>query len=234
MPNLTTIGVTNGVPTSGSGTVSTIDNMFGAAGSPSANVQSVQGVSGGTPLPVSASSLPLPPNAAQESGGNLATVASAQGVGATGISQPAGGSGILGWLSGIYGAITGTLAAALAAASGAGGVASTFRIVSVAGTTNASNVKASAGRIYQIVGYNAASALRYLKLYNKSGPPSVGTDTPFKTIPLPPMSAFVIDWSDLGYYCAAGISLGFTVNAADADTTALTAGDIVGFSLDYA
>lgn len=44
----------------------------------------------------------LPPNAAQESGGNLATVASAQGASGTGITQPTGGSGILGWLSGCY------------------------------------------------------------------------------------------------------------------------------------
>lgn len=46
---------------------------------------------------------------ALETGGNLATVAAAQGAGGTGITQPTGGSGILGWLSGIYGALTGTL-----------------------------------------------------------------------------------------------------------------------------
>lgn len=46
---------------------------------------------------------------ALESGGNLATVASAQGASGSGITQPTGGSGILGWLSGIYKAITSTL-----------------------------------------------------------------------------------------------------------------------------
>ena len=39
---------------------------------------------------------------AKESGGNLATVATAQGVSGTGITEPTGGSGLLGWLSGIY------------------------------------------------------------------------------------------------------------------------------------
>lgn len=65
--------------------------------------------------PVSAASLPLPTGAAVESGGNLATIAGAQGAGGTSIAQPAGGSGLLGWLSGIYKAVTGTLAISAAA-----------------------------------------------------------------------------------------------------------------------
>ena len=54
----------------------------------------------------------LPSNAAQESGGNLASLVSGQGAGGTGIAQPAGGSGLAGWLSGIYKAVTGTLSVA--------------------------------------------------------------------------------------------------------------------------
>lgn len=51
MPNLTSVGITAGVPNSGTGTVSTLDNLLGTAGTPNANVQTVQGVSGGTALP---------------------------------------------------------------------------------------------------------------------------------------------------------------------------------------
>ena len=40
---------------------------------------------------------------------SLSTIAAAQGASTTGVAQPAGGAGILGWLSGIYKAITGTL-----------------------------------------------------------------------------------------------------------------------------
>ncbi|MGF6963036.1 cytoskeletal protein RodZ [Paraburkholderia sp. WC7.3g] len=40
---------------------------------------------------------------------SLATIAAAQGAGGTSISEPAGGSGLLGWLSGIYKSLTGTL-----------------------------------------------------------------------------------------------------------------------------
>jgi hypothetical protein len=46
--------------------------------------------------------LPLPPNAAKETGGNLSTIANAQGAAATGVNQMTGGSGILGWLSGMF------------------------------------------------------------------------------------------------------------------------------------
>ena len=47
---------------------------------------------------------------ALETGGNLATIATAQGAGGTGISQPTGGSGLLGWLSGIYNKLVTTIA----------------------------------------------------------------------------------------------------------------------------
>jgi hypothetical protein len=69
----------------------------GTAGTPNAAVVSVQGVSGGTAVPVSLSG-----NISQETGGNLATIATAQGAGATGVTQLTGGSGLLGWLSGIF------------------------------------------------------------------------------------------------------------------------------------
>lgn len=47
-------------------------------------------------------STPLPPNAAKENGGQLAVIAGAQGTSATGVNQLTGGTGILGWLSGVY------------------------------------------------------------------------------------------------------------------------------------
>lgn len=58
--------------------------------------------------------LPLPNGAATAANQttantSLATVAAAQGAGGTGIAEPTGGSGLLGWLSGIYSAIIGVL-----------------------------------------------------------------------------------------------------------------------------
>ena len=53
--NLTTVTVTNGVPTAGSVTVSTLDNLLGTAGSPNTSVQTVQGISSMTPFLVAQS-----------------------------------------------------------------------------------------------------------------------------------------------------------------------------------
>ncbi|MGQ0446145.1 MAG: hypothetical protein ACT4O2_13725 [Beijerinckiaceae bacterium] len=80
-----------------------------AAGTSDTVALPVQGVSGGVPLPVSgtfwqttqpvsASALPLPSGAAQD------------GTDASGVTPPSGGSGIRGWLSGIYIKLNGTLA----------------------------------------------------------------------------------------------------------------------------
>jgi hypothetical protein len=118
------------------------------------------------------------------------------------------------------------------ASAATGGIASTSRIVSAAGTTNATSAKASAGRVYAIHGYNAAVTVRYLKLYNKASSPTVGTDTPVKTLALPPTAAFAFDWPH-GYSFATGIAYALTTGAADADTGALTAADVVGLNVDY-
>jgi hypothetical protein len=70
-------------------------------------------------------------NYANETGGSLATVAAAQGANGTGITQPTGGSGILGWLSGIYNRLAGVVLAAGSAIIGKVGIDQT-----TPGTTN--------------------------------------------------------------------------------------------------
>jgi len=53
MSNLTTVGLTNGLGTSGTGNISTLDNLIGTAGSGSAQVLTVQGNASGTAVPIS-------------------------------------------------------------------------------------------------------------------------------------------------------------------------------------
>lgn len=110
----------------------------------------------------------------------------------------------------------------------------TGRLLSAAATTNATNVKASAGRVYGIQGYNAVAAVTYLKLYNIATAPTVGTTVPVKTLALPPSSAFAFDWPR-GYAFATGIGFGLTAAAGGADnsTTAVAAGDVLGLNIDY-
>jgi len=109
----------------------------------------------------------------------------------------------------------------------------TARLPSAAATTNATVVKASAGRMTKVVAYNASAAVKFLKLYNKATAPTVGTDVPVLTFTLKPADSFNADFEDFGFQFATGISYALTGLAADADTTVLTAGDVVGLNIIY-
>ena len=125
----------------------------------------------------------------------------------------------------------GSVTVAGQAGAGSGGLTSVNRLVSAAASVNATVAKASAGRLYKIYGYNAATTVRYLKLYNKASAPTVGTDVPVATIALTPSREFDIDLGLIGQYFSTGIAYGLTTGATDADTGALTAADVVGLNL---
>jgi hypothetical protein len=115
---------------------------------------------------------------------------------------------------------------------------STARLLSAAASTNATSVKASAGNVFKIVGVQVNAAARYLKLYNKATAPTVGTDTPIWTFYLPPTAVggglFTLDFGAQPLYFATGIGYALTTAAADADTGALTAGDVIAMNIAYA
>lgn len=105
------------------------------------------------------------------------------------------------------------------------GGASIYRSLSVVAT--GANVKASAGQIYgyYVANLNAAST-RYLKIYDKASAPTVGTDTPVITIPIPAGSAANVAFPN-GIAFALGIGIGATTLIADADATAPSANEVV-------
>jgi hypothetical protein len=110
----------------------------------------------------------------------------------------------------------------------------TSRIPSSAATTNATSAKASAGNVHLILALNTTASVKYLKLYNKASAPTVGTDTPVLTIPLPVSNALTeVNISDGGFYFSTGIAYALTGAAADADATALALGDVVGLNIAY-
>lgn len=110
--------------------------------------------------------------------------------------------------------------------------ASTFRLLSAAGTSDDENaVKASAGVVYSIQGANVASSARYLKLYDKASASGTG-DTPRKTIYLPPLSAFDLSFPH-GLAFTTGIRMRLVTGSADNDGTDVTAGDILALNVDY-
>ena len=100
------------------------------------------------------------------------------------------------------------------------------RVVAAA-TTNATNLKASAGNIFSIRVFNVAAYDVFLKLYNKASSPTVGTDTPVWTIPIKAGTGFS-EHFHLGYQLGTGISYAITKLQADSDTTAVAASDVTG------
>lgn len=106
----------------------------------------------------------------------------------------------------------------------------TVRLLSAAASTNATLIKSTPGDLFQIIGYNASTSVRYLKIYNKASAPTVGTDTPILTLPIPPSTGFAFDWPE-GYWFSTGMSFAITTGSPDADTGALTAGDVVGLNI---
>lgn len=109
-----------------------------------------------------------------------------------------------------------------------------YKLISLA-TTNANNVKASGGNLYSIIAIGLTSTVRYLKLYNKASAPTVGTDVPLMTIPIPAntQGAGVALPFSMGVNFPLGIAIAITSGAADNDTGAVGAGDVI-VNLTYA
>ena len=115
-----------------------------------------------------------------------------------------------------------------------GGIVAPFRLLSSAATTNATLIKASAGRLFLIIGRNNVASIRYLKFYNKASAPNVGTDVPVLTIALDASSRFEIDLNPYGQFFTTGIAFAITGAVADNDTTAIAAADILALNAWFA
>lgn len=102
------------------------------------------------------------------------------------------------------------------------------RLLSAA-STNATSLKASAGQLGLIIAINTNAAVRYLKLYNLATAPTVGTSTPVATIPIPgnTAGAGVAISIPGGLNFSTGIAYALTTGAADSDTGAVAANEII-------
>lgn len=111
----------------------------------------------------------------------------------------------------------------------ASGGATPYKLISAA-STNATSLKASAGQIYMITATNTNAAVRYLKLYNKASSPTVGTDTPVLVFAIPGGTAGAgtnIPVPAGGLVFGTGIAFAITTGAADSDTGAVAANEII-------
>ena len=95
-----------------------------------------------------------------------------------------------------------------------------------AATTNATLVRTGSANVIQITASNINAAIRYLKIYDKATAPTVGTDTPILTIPIPATGIVNLVGSESGINVSLGLGLAITAAAADSDTTAVAANEI--------
>lgn len=94
-----------------------------------------------------------------------------------------------------------------------------------AATTNATLVKSGESALMALAVSNVNAAARYLKLYNKATAPTVGTDRPVLTIPIPATGIANIQFGCMGLLFTLGLCFALTTGAADADTAAVAANE---------
>jgi len=103
------------------------------------------------------------------------------------------------------------------------------KLVSAA-STNATSIKSSAGTLGYLTASNINASPRYLKIYNKASAPTVGTDTPVHTFLIPGNTAGAgtnIPLPPQGIALGTGIAIAITTGAADSDTGAVAASEII-------
>lgn len=107
---------------------------------------------------------------------------------------------------------------------GTSGGLTTFHLVSAA-TTNATNIKASAGQVFGWYIYNSNAAARKVVFHNNAGAPTAGAGVIF-AIMIPPTSAANV-FSDIGIPFATGIAITTVTDLTDAGTTAVALNDLI-------
>jgi hypothetical protein len=101
-----------------------------------------------------------------------------------------------------------------------------YKLISAA-TTNATSVSTTANTL--LYGYyisNTNAAVRYVKFYNKASAPTVGTDTPVLVLAIPGSGAANVSFS-AGINFTTGLAFATTTGAADSDTAAVAANEII-------
>lgn len=111
------------------------------------------------------------------------------------------------------------------------GGATPYTLISAA-STNATLVKSGATTIYGIQATNNTTSNAFLKLYNLSAAPTVGTSVATKTLLLPANSTTQVMPGPAGIAFGTGLSFAITGAGTTADTTAVAAAQVI-VNIDY-
>lgn len=102
--------------------------------------------------------------------------------------------------------------------------------LTTAATTNATSVKTTSANVFEIDVSNTSATQMFLKLYNKTSAPVVGTDIPISTIPIPANSFQAFEFGRLGKRFSSGLAFALTAGIAATDTAAVAAGSYVNIN----
>lgn len=98
-------------------------------------------------------------------------------------------------------------------------LAPTAASVITTASTNVAVVKSTVGTLFNVSASNPTATPAFVKLYNKATSPTVGTDIPVITVPIPANSAVSFDLGSLGARFSSGIGRAVTGAIAATDTT---------------
>lgn len=96
--------------------------------------------------------------------------------------------------------------------------------VVTAASTNAAVIKSSAASLFEISISNPTATPAFVKLYNKTTAPTVGTDVPVLTVPAPANDVTTLMFGTLGKRFATGLGIAVTAAIAANDTAVAVAG----------
>lgn len=127
-------------------------------------------------------------------------------------------------ISGTVTANAGTGTMNVTVVSGAIGGDTTFHLVSAA-TTNATNIKASAGKVTGWYVYNSNASARKIAFHNTAGTPTAGASV-HSSIVIPGLAAANVSFPD-GIDFGTGIAITTVTELTDAGTTAVALNDLI-------
>lgn len=103
--------------------------------------------------------------------------------------------------------------------------ATTLYTVNSAASTNAASIKATGANLYGISVMNTSAATKYVRLFNLTVAPTVGTSVPIMVVAVPATSSKEIQYVPAVRF-GTGLSVAITGGAAATDSTAVAAGDV--------
>lgn len=223
MANLTSIGVTSGVPSSGTGTVSTIDNLLtlgipisGGVGS-SANTASVTGAASSATSSMAGIVVSISPNSVNPNGNALSAASAPVTIASDQVAVAIKSTGTF----------TTTLSSnpSVSLVPTTSGGLTLFSIIISSGT-NSTLISSIPRQVYKVECFNNSATIGYLHTYNLSSAPTAGSSLVFDRflVPANTSGAGLITTTDIGVPYTTGLGYTFTGGITDADTTAISSG----------